>query len=94
MAIVTWEVKYLSITHHYEMCCRYKGRAVRIRCRDGSVHTGIIRNVTRNRVYLQPLGPNRNLGGFGYGYYGYGGFGYGIALGAIATLALIPFLFW
>ncbi|WP_412977621.1 hypothetical protein [Ornithinibacillus sp. 179-J 7C1 HS] len=73
------------------MCNRYKGRAVRIRCHDGSVHTGIIHHVSRTRVYLQPLGFNRGLGGFGIGFFG---FGAGIALGAIATLALIPFFLW
>src|SRR5699024_3753876 len=29
--------------------------------------------------------------GGGYGFEGYGGFGYGVALGAIATLVLLPF---
>ncbi|MFD1852124.1 hypothetical protein [Oceanobacillus bengalensis] len=80
---------------YYNMCCRYKGRAVRITTRDGRTHRGIIRHVDKRSVYLQPFGPTRNLGGFGYGYgYGYGGFGLGIALGAIGTLALLPFFFW
>ncbi|MEN2768429.1 hypothetical protein [Ornithinibacillus xuwenensis] len=87
----------MSVGHYYDLCCRHKGKAVQIRTHDGRMHRGIIRNVSNNRVYLQPLGPNRNLGGFGYGLgygYGYRGFGAGIALGAIATLALIPFFLW
>ena len=74
------------------MCRRYMGRAVAIRTRDGRVHRGIIRHVSPNRVFLEPLGPRR--GGFGYGFggfsYGWGfGFGFGIALGFIAGVSLI-----
>ncbi|MFD2761717.1 hypothetical protein [Lentibacillus juripiscarius] len=96
----------MSVQHYYDLCCRYKGRPVRIRTRDGCIHKGVIRYVDGNRVYIQPLGRRAGLGGFGYGYYGpgyggygfggygYGGYGgYGIALGAIAALALLPF-FW
>ncbi|WP_047981116.1 hypothetical protein [Ornithinibacillus contaminans] len=87
----------MSVEQYYNMCCRYKGRAVQIRTHDGRMHRGVIRHVSNNRVYLHPIDATRNLGGFSYpfGYgYGYGGFGAGIALGAIATLALIPFFFW
>ncbi|WP_099156855.1 hypothetical protein [Virgibacillus ndiopensis] len=86
----------MSAGHYYGLCQRYRGRAVEIRTHDGRSHRGIISNVNNNRVFLQPFGRNRNLGGFGYGGfgYGYGGFGYGVALGAIATLALLPFFFW
>ncbi|WP_212972796.1 hypothetical protein [Bacillus sp. J14TS2] len=61
-----------------------------ITTRDGQVHRGIIDRVSSNRVYLRPLGGS-NYGGYGYGW-GWGwGFGWGVALGAIATLAFIPF---
>lgn len=80
------------------MCCRYRGRAVEIQTRDGRKHRGIIRDVNRRYVYIEPMGRPSSFGGFGYGFFnsGYGyrpGFGIGIALGAIATLALISFFF-
>jgi len=85
----------MSVAHYHALCRKYKGRAVEIRTRDGRRHRGIIQHVSNNRVYIQPLGRRRNLGGYGYGYrYGYGGFGFGLALGAIVGLALIPFFFW
>ncbi|WP_176961138.1 hypothetical protein [Lentibacillus cibarius] len=96
----------MSASHFYDVCCRHKGKPVRIRTRDGCVHKGTIRNVDRNQVFLQPMGRSAGLGGFGYGFfgpgfggYGYGGYGYGygaygIALGAITALALLPFFFW
>lgn len=75
---------------YYSLCQRYRGRAVEIMTHDGRIHKGIIRNVDYNRVYLQSLNRTRDLGGFSYGWYGYPGFGAGIALGSIATLALLP----
>ncbi|OLS33713.1 hypothetical protein [Bacillus sp. MRMR6] len=85
----------MSAGNYYALCQKYKGRAVEIRTRDGRVHRGIIQRVGMNQVYLQPIGRRRNLGGFGYGWYGGGwGFGWGVALGAIASLALLPFFFW
>lgn len=84
----------MSCNHYYNLCKKGVGRAVTIRTVDGRVHHGVISHVTPTHVYLRPLG--RNLGGLGYGYYGgWGwGFGAGIALGAIATLAFLPFFFW
>jgi hypothetical protein len=85
--------------HYYHMCSRGMGRAVEIRTTYGGIHRGIIERVSPNRVFLRPLGgPPRGIGGFGYGGYGYPwGFGFGfaagIALGAIVSLAFIPF-FW
>lgn len=73
---------------YYSLCQKYRGRAVEIRTFDGRVHQGIISDVDYNSVYLQPLWRNKDLGGFGYGWYP--GFGAGIALGSIATLALLP----
>ncbi|WP_026694541.1 hypothetical protein [Peribacillus kribbensis] len=85
----------------YNQCQSGIGRAVEIRTHNGRIHRGIITRVDRNRVFLRPLGGSpRNYGGYGYGGYGYGwggwgyGFGWGVALGAIAALAFIPFLFF
>ena len=91
----------MTVHHYYNLCQKHQGRAVEVRTHNGSVHRGVIHRVDRQKVYIQPLQGNRNLGGFGYGYYGgyrpwgFGfGFATGIALGAIATLAFIPFFFW
>ncbi|RFB10185.1 hypothetical protein DZB84_23160 [Bacillus sp. HNG] len=85
----------MSVGYYHSLCRRYRGRAVEIRMRDGRVHRGIIHRVTGDRVYLRPLGPRRNFGGYGYGYYGWGwgGFGAGLAIGAIAGIALVG-AFW
>lgn len=83
----------MSVGDYYSLCQRYRGRAVEIRTHGGRIHRGIIGDVDHNQVYLQPLSRTRDLGGFSYGWYGYPGFGAGIALGAIATLALIPLFF-
>jgi len=69
------------------------GRAVEIRTHDGRIHRGIIHRVANNRVYLRPLGRPRNLGGYGYGGWGWG-WGAGIALGFIASLAVLSLFFW
>ncbi len=95
----------MSVGHYYDLCHRYRGRAVEIRTRDGRIHRGIIQGVDRRHVYMRPLG-RKGLGGYGSGFYagggyryGYGsygsrGFGFGVALGSIVTLALLPFFFW
>ncbi|WP_163538498.1 hypothetical protein [Gracilibacillus sp. YIM 98692] len=81
--------------HHYDLCCRNIGRPAKIVTHDGQVHRGIIRRVSPSRVFLEPIGGRRNLGGYGIGFFGYGaGLGIGIALGAIATIAFSPFFFW
>ncbi|WP_312855408.1 hypothetical protein [Litoribacterium kuwaitense] len=41
---------------HYDTCCRYHGRPVMIRCQNGAEYRGVIRNVSRSHVYLEPLG--------------------------------------
>ncbi|WP_087972507.1 hypothetical protein [Oceanobacillus rekensis] len=89
----------MSVGYYHGLCNRYRGRAVEIRTRDGRSHRGIIQRVDNRNVYVRPIGRGGGLGGFGYGFFGgYGryrpGFGYGIALGAIGTLALLPFFFW
>ncbi|MFC4386305.1 hypothetical protein ACFOZ1_00650 [Gracilibacillus marinus] len=89
------------MSHHYSFCCQNIGRPVKIITQNGQVHQGIIRNVNRQKVFLAPIANNR-FGGYGFGYYRYGrypygygaGLGIGIALGAIATIAFLPFFFW
>ncbi len=83
----------MPVADCYALCQQCRGRAVEITTLDGRIYRGIIGNVDRKRVYLQPLGGTGDLGGFGYGWLGFRGFGAGIALGAIATLALLPFFF-
>ncbi|WP_226037592.1 hypothetical protein [Aquibacillus saliphilus] len=90
----------MSVEHYHGLCQKYRGRAVHITTHDGRTHRGVIQHVDHGRVYLQPLDRTRDLGGFSYGAfgprygYGYGGFGFGVALGSIATLALLPLFFW
>ncbi|WP_010677965.1 hypothetical protein [Bacillus timonensis] len=86
----------MSVGYYHSLCNRYRGRAVEIRLRDGRVHRGVIHRVTGDRVFLRPMGPRRNLGGFGYGYYGGGfaGFGVGFAIGAIVGITLLGGLWW
>ncbi len=85
----------MSFGHYHGLCQRYRGRAVEIRMRDGRIHRGVIHRVDGNRVFLQPLGPRRNFGGFGYGFgWGFGGFGAGLAIGAIAGIALLGAFWW
>ncbi|WP_312473147.1 hypothetical protein [Neobacillus sp.] len=86
----------MSVEHFHGLCHRHMGRAVEIRTHDGRIHRGIIHRVANNRVYLQPLGRPRNLGGFGYGGWGWGGWGFGagIALGTIASLAVLSLFFF
>lgn len=92
----------MSSADYYHMCQQGIGRAVHIQTKDGRVHRGIIERVSRDYVYLRPLGGGNRFGGYSYGYYGgygwgggyrWGGFATGLALGAIATLFFIPF-FW
>lgn len=89
----------MSGSHYFNVCRNGIGRPVEIRCHNGRVHRGIIERVSPNRVYLRPIGRRPNYGGYGYVGYGYGygyggwGFGWGVAIGTIAALAFIPFLF-
>jgi len=83
----------MSVGDYFSLCQRFRGRAVQIITHDGRIHRGIIRDVDENRVYIQPLGRTRDLGGFSYGGYSRGGWGAGLALGAIATLFLLPLFF-
>ncbi|MFD2654941.1 hypothetical protein [Gracilibacillus thailandensis] len=80
---------------HYDFCRQNVGRPVKIVTHDGIVHRGIIRRVNPSKVFIDPFDARRGAGGYGYGFFGYGrGLGIGIALGAIATIAFLPFFFW
>lgn len=92
------------MSNYYKTCCDNVGRPVSIRTLDGQEHRGVIRRVTPSHVYLEPL--TNQPRGLGSSYY-YGrpyppyrpypvyrpGFGLGIALGAIGTLAVLPWFF-
>ncbi len=91
----------------YNLCNRYHGKMVRIRCRDGNVHVGEITRVSRDMVWIRPQG---NMGGYGLGYSGFGGFGgfgrpffgfprvrsfgIGIAFGTIIGIGLASAFLW
>lgn len=79
----------------YNLCCRYHGKMVRIRCIDGRVHVGEITRVNRNMVWVRPYG---GVGGYGLGYYGFYGPGYGlgvgVALGTIVGIGLASAFLW
>ncbi|HWL26211.1 MAG TPA: hypothetical protein VNR38_21100 [Ureibacillus sp.] len=76
----------------YDLCCRYKGKMVRISDNRGRQHIGRITRVDRDMVWILPA---RGRGGYGLGFWGFGGgyggsgFGYGIALGTILGIALV-----
>ncbi|MRX72900.1 hypothetical protein GJU40_12190 [Bacillus lacus] len=88
---------------YYRLCCQHHNQIVRINDRYGNVHVGRIMNVTRSKVYLQPVSAPRGPRGYGLGYYGgyrgrgYGyGYGYGVyglGIGLITGFAL-GLLFW
>ncbi|RKL67782.1 hypothetical protein CR203_10590 [Salipaludibacillus neizhouensis] len=91
--------------HYYDICCRYKGKHVRIVDLKGLEHHGKIVDVDNKYVYLEKEG--RGYSGFGYGYGGYyPGYGYPgytpypyrpvvpIALAAIGGFALGAAFFW
>lgn len=85
--------------NYFNLCCQYNGQVVRISDRFGRQHVGRITNVTRQRVFIQPLGGGgRGRGGFGMGYYGgYGpgyGYPYGIGLAFVTGVVLGGLLFW
>lgn len=80
------------MSRYYHVCCENVGRPICIRTVDGVEYRGIIQRVTQTHVYLEPI-PGSHAG-YGYGFWGYGrGLGLGIALGAIGTLAFLPFFF-
>ncbi|MBD1379036.1 hypothetical protein [Metabacillus arenae] len=81
---------------YYRLCCQHRGKVARITDRAGRTHVGRIVNVTRRKVYIQPMGPRG--GGYGLGFWGGGYYPgyyypYGIGLGFITGL-VIGGLFW
>lgn len=95
--------EHMSVTQYRSLCHQNRGRAVRIRTRDGIIHRGVIDHVDHHSVFIRPNPRNQRLGGFASGFFGgYGGFGgygrgvgpYRIALGTIIAIALIPLVFW
>lgn len=85
----------LSIDYYRDLCARNCGNAVEITTFDGDIYRGVIDRIEGDYVYLNPLNDND---GFENGVSGFIlsgiGFGIGIALGAIATFALLPRFFW
>lgn len=84
--------------NYYKLCCDNIGKPVSIRTVDGQEHRGVIRQVTPTHVFIEPF--SNQARGFGTPYYSYApyypyrpGFGLGIALGAIGTLAVLPWFF-
>lgn len=79
----------------YNLCRRYQGRNVRIKCKDGTVHVGEITRLSPNMVWIRP---HNRMGGYGLGFWGFNrfrpGFGIGIALGAIIGIGLASAFFW
>lgn len=88
----------MSVKHFYGLCCKHRGKVVRLTDRAGRAHVGRIINVTPSHVYIQPI--RRNLGGFGYGFFG-PGFGFGgfhrpfaVPLAFLTGLAVGGLFFW
>lgn len=83
----------MSVDHYYRLCNKNIGVPVEIRCHDGKTHVGVIDRVDHEKVYLKPLdGYSRGPGVF---FWGFGaGLLIGIPLGAIATLAFLPWGYW
>ncbi|RCW76799.1 hypothetical protein [Saliterribacillus persicus] len=83
------------MSSHYDLCCQNIGKPAKIITSNGEVHRGYIRHVDRSHVFIDPI--NTGFGGFGMGFWGFPGYGsglgIGIALGAIATIAFLPFFF-
>lgn len=97
------------MSNYYQLCQKNLGKPVSIQLKDGQEYRGVIRNVTPSHVYLEPLSDQPRGFGSGYYYQPYPvyqpvapaqyvtpyrpGFGLGIALGAIGTLAVLPWFF-
>ncbi len=73
----------------YNLCCRYRGKEVVLRHRNGRTYRGTIVNVDRRNVYVRPAGGRR---GYGYGYWGRGLLAF--SLGAIVGIGIAGLWFW
>ncbi|MDQ0256553.1 hypothetical protein J2S74_003973 [Evansella vedderi] len=83
-----------TTAYYYDLCCKHKGRVVRITDRTGRVYTGKIMHVDRTHVWLEPTHP---AGGYGFGWgwgWGWGGPWIPVALAGIGGFALGAALFW
>ncbi|MBU9713844.1 hypothetical protein [Evansella tamaricis] len=83
----------MDAAYYYDLCCKHRGKVVRIYDRSGKEYIGKIANIDKTYVWLEPV--HHPPSGFGYGYYG--GWGYGwfpIALAAIGGFALGTAFFW
>ncbi|AKG34916.1 LSM domain-containing protein [Paenibacillus durus] len=72
----------------YYNCMRCKGRKVRVLTRDGREYRGVIKDVDRHCVYLEPERGCVRTSSYPYGY----GYGYGFSSSDIITLSLFTLL--
>lgn len=81
--------------YYYDLCCKHKGKMVRLYDLSGREYVGRIAHVDRTYVWLEPSS-SHGLG-FGYGYYG-GYYRRGswipIALAGLGGFALAAAFFW
>lgn len=91
MKVEIREVLFVSQAYYYDLCCKHKGRVVRIHDRSGKEYCGKIMRVDQTYVWLQPVNPASY--GFSYGW-GWGGPWVPIALAGIGGFALGAALFW
>ncbi len=75
--------------HYYNVIQNeHMNKCVEIRCHDGKVHRGIVRQLDRTHVYLEPIDGAEG----GPGVYAWGFFWWPIALASIAWIAAWPWL--
>ncbi|MFA9555900.1 hypothetical protein ACERII_01135 [Evansella sp. AB-rgal1] len=80
-------------SHYYDLCCKHRGKVVRIKDCSGKEYVGKIAHVDRTHVWLEPVHPTTH--GFGYGWgWGWGGAWVPIALAGIGGFALAAAFFW
>ncbi|MBU9721868.1 MULTISPECIES: hypothetical protein [Bacillaceae] len=82
----------MDAAYYYDICCKHKGKVVRIYDKSGREYVGRIANVDRTYVWLEPVNPSAR--GFGYGWGWGGGFWFPVALAAIGGFALGTAFFW
>lgn len=61
--------EHMSVTQYRSLCHQNRGRAVRIRTRDGIIHRGVIDHVDHHSVFIRPNPRNQRLGGFASGFF-------------------------
>ena len=74
-------------SYYYDLCCKHKGKVVRIYDRYGREYVGRISHTDRDYVWLEPV--HSGAGGFGFGF-----FFFPVALAAIGGFALGAAFFW